>query len=53
MNETPRKLECRPVNLAALRRDLEEMAAKIKSSGRPAATRPEDFQGPTLVIRGK
>jgi hypothetical protein len=39
-------------NLTTLRRQLEEMAAKVNVDGR-AVDRPKGVQGPTLVIRGK
>ena len=54
MIEVPRTPNERiSVNLAALQRGLKEMAARINSPDQPAKDRPENLQGPTLVIRGK
>ena len=54
MIEAPRTPdEQKLVNLAALQRSLKEMAAKIKSPYQVVKDRPENLQGPTLVIRGK
>jgi hypothetical protein len=51
MSDTQVKEQC-PANLTALRRQLEEMAAKVKVV-KPAVDRPKGVQGPALVIRGK
>jgi hypothetical protein len=54
MTEAPRTHDERKlVNLAALQCSLNEMAARIKLPDQPAKDRPENLQGPTLVIRGK
>jgi hypothetical protein len=42
MNEVPHKPDCQSANLAALQRDLKEMATQIKSPDQPAADRSEN-----------
>jgi hypothetical protein len=51
MSDTQAKQQI-AANLTALRRQLEEVAAKAKVDGR-AVDRSKGIQGPVLVVRGK
>jgi hypothetical protein len=49
----PQAIEQRQADIAALRRELEKMATKVKRRGTTAKQPPADIIGSVLVIKGK
>ena len=51
MSDTPAKPAEQPANLASLKRELADLATRIKPN--PPQDRDQQAQGPLLLIRGK